>query len=566
MSRTLFLIPARGGSRRLPGKNVRPLAGIPLVGWAARIACAAAQPGDVVICSTDDPAIAEAAEAWGARGLDRPADLATDSATTLDIALHALDVLEREEPTLDRLVLVQPTSPLTDPADLRAALDLARSTGRSVTSVTTSHPASWHHRLEGDGGLQVVDGQDAIQLLTGAFYITTPADLRRSRRFVEPGVTRGFSTPPERAVDIDEAYEFDLAAVLLARRPIQPFRIADRELGPGPVFVIAEAGVNHDGDVEVAHRLIDAAADAGADGVKFQTFVPEALAAERAPTAAYQAANDEGDDQRAMLTRLALPADAWAALQRHAQDRRIEFLSTPFDDASADLLDRLDVPGFKVGSGELTNLPFLARLARKGRPMIVSTGMATMLEVAAAVDAIRATGLDRLALLHCVSAYPADPGDANLRAMATMRDAFGLWTGWSDHTPGIELPVAATALGASIIEKHLTLDRSRRGPDHAMSLEPDAFAAMVQAIRTTEAATHGDGSKQPTTAELEIAAVARRSLHWVRDLPAGTVIDEDALVAQRPGIGLSPARTVDLIGRRTARAVVAGALVRDDDT
>ena len=510
MSRTLFLIPARGGSRRLPGKNVGLLAGIPLVGWAARVARAASEPGDLVICSTDDPAIAEAAAAWGARVLDRPAQLATDSATTLDVALNAIEALEREGPPVDRLVLVQPTSPLTDPADLRAAVELARSTGRSVTTVTTSHPASWHHRLEADGGLVAVDGDDASHLLTGAFYVATPSDLRRTGRFVEPGVTLGFTTPPERAVDIDEPHEFALAADLLARRPIPSVRIADRQVGAGPVFVIAEVGVNHDGDVELAHRLIDAAADAGAGAVKFQTFVPEALAAERAPTAAYQAANDQGDDQRAMLSRLALSADAWPALQRHARDRRIEFLSTPFDDASAELLDRLDVPGFKVGSGELTNLPFLARLARKGRPMIVSTGMATMLEVAAAVDVIRAAGLAELALLHCVSAYLADPGDANLRAMATMRDAFGLWTGWSDHTPGIELPVAATVLGAKIIEKHLTLDRGRRGPDHAMSLEPEAFATMVEAIRTTEAATRGDGMKRPTTAELESAGEHRQ--------------------------------------------------------
>jgi N,N'-diacetyllegionaminate synthase len=266
-----------------------------------------------------------------------------------------------------------------------------------------------------------------------------------------------------------------------------------------------------------------------------------------------------------MLARLALRPDDWPALQAHANDKGILFLSTPFDDASADLLDRLDVPGFKVGSGELTNLPFLGRLARKGRPMIVSTGMATMPEVAAAVDAIRATGLEDLALLHCVSAYPAASSDANLRAMATMRAAFGLQTGWSDHTPGIDLPIAATALGAAIIEKHLTLDRSRHGPDHAMSLERDAFAAMVRAIRTAESAIGGDGMKRPTDAEREIAAVARRSLHWARDLVAGAVIEEDDLVAQRPGTGLSPARTVDLIGRHTARAVVGGDLVREDD-
>jgi sialic acid synthase SpsE len=265
-----------------------------------------------------------------------------------------------------------------------------------------------------------------------------------------------------------------------------------------------------------------------------------------------------------MLARLALPAEAWGALQAHARSRGITFLSTPFDEASAALLHGLDVPAFKVGSGELTNLPFLVGLARRHRPMLVSTGMATMAEVAAAVDAIRGTGLGRLALLHCVSAYPADPGDANLAAIGQLRDAFGLQVGWSDHTPGIELPIAAVALGATIVEKHLTLDRMRRGPDHAMSLEPAAFADMVRAIRATTAALGGH-DKAPTAAEREIAAVARRSLHWTRDLPAGTRIEAEHLAARRPGTGVSPARLHDLVGRTTVHHVTAGALVADGD-
>jgi sialic acid synthase SpsE len=212
----------------------------------------------------------------------------------------------------------------------------------------------------------------------------------------------------------------------------------------------------------------------------------------------------------------------------------------------------------------VTNLPFLAGLARRHRPMIVSTGMATMVEVAAAVDAIRANGYRELALLHCVSSYPAAPDDANLAAMATMREAFGLQTGWSDHTPGIELPIAATALGATIIEKHLTLDRGRRGPDHAMSLEPTEFAAMVMAIRATSDAV-GSGDKVPTAAEREIAAVARRSLHWTRDLPAGTIIEAAHLAAQRPGTGLSPARASAFIGRPTNHHVTAGTMVQEGD-
>ena len=564
--RTLFLIPARGGSKRIPGKNLTDLAGIPLVAWAGRIARAASAPGDVIVCSTEDPEIAAVASTWGIRVLTRPTELATDTATSLDVALHALDTLERDGAPVDLLALVQPTSPLTDPADLRAAIELARETGRSIASVTTSHPAAWHHGLGDDDNLQPARTEDAGHLLTGAFYVTTPDTLRTNGRFVEPGVTRGFTTPPERAIDIDEPTDLRIAAGLLGTREVAPFRLADRPIGAAGqgVFVIAEAGVNHDGDPEIAHRLVDAAADAGADAVKFQTFVPDALASATAPTAAYQRAGDQGEDQRAMLQRLALPTDAWAALRRHALDRGIVFLSAPFDDASADVLDAMDVAGYKTGSGELTNLAFLERLARRGRPMIVSTGMATMVEVAAAVDTIRATGLAELALLHCVSAYPAAPKDANLAAMRTMRDAFGLQTGWSDHTPGTELPIAATALGASIIEKHLTLDRSRRGPDHAMSLEPSEFAAMVAAIRATAVAI-GDGNKIPVAAEREIAAVARRSLHWASDLAAGQIVKEEDLIAQRPGTGISPARMHELVGRQTRRAVAAGEMVDDGD-
>jgi len=265
-----------------------------------------------------------------------------------------------------------------------------------------------------------------------------------------------------------------------------------------------------------------------------------------------------------MLARLALPDDAWSGLQAHAVDRGLVFLSSPFDDASADLLDRLDVPAFKVASGELTNLPFLARLARRGRPLLVSTGMADMVEVAAAVDEIAGAGDPRIALFHCVSAYPADPSDANLAAMDTLRHAFHVPTGWSDHSLGLELPIAAAALGADLIEKHLTLDRTRPGPDHRASMEPDDFRAMVAAVRAVRGSI-GSGAKTPAEAELPVAAVARRSLYWARSLTRGTPVGPDDLVALRPGAGLSPARTNDLIGRRTARSVSAGTLVRAED-
>ncbi len=569
--RTLFLVPARGGSRRVPGKNLALVGGIPLVGWAVRTSRAASllldgpSAGNLVVCSTDDDAIAAAAAAWGGSVLRRPAELATDDASSAGVALHALQALRDGDP-FDTLVLVQPTSPLLEPSDLAAAVRRHREHGRGVTSVVDSHPAGWHQVPDADGGLSPArETPGGELLLAGACYIVAVEVLRRTGRLVNPGDTVGMPIPAERAIDIDEPWQLAVAEALLAARPVRPLPLGGRLVGTGPVFVIAEAGVNHDGDVTIAHRLVDAAADAGADAVKFQTFDPGALAAAGAPTAAYQqAAGVAADDQLEMLRALTLPADAWAALQRHALERGIAFLSTPFDDGSAELLDRLDVPAFKVGSGELTNTPFIARLARRGRPLLLSTGMADMVEVAAAVDAVRANGDVPLALFHCVSSYPAAPADANLRAIETMRRAFGVPVGWSDHTQGTTMPIAAVAAGATLVEKHLTLDRTRRGPDHAASLEPDEMAAMVRAIREVEAAL-GTGEKVPVDAERDVAAVARRSLHWASDLDRGAEVRDADLAVLRPGTGMRPSLLASTVGRRTARAVRAGMAVAPDD-
>ena len=548
------------------------------MGRAARLGRLAAARLDAgphrVVCSTDDPEIARIAAAWGAEVLERPAHLAGDDATSVDVAL---DVLERLDPdgAFETLVLLQPTSPLTEPLDVVGAVARHRQTGAGVVSIAASHPPTWHHRLA-DGDRLVADGAEDVgaaagagagthQLLTGAIYVCSVAALRRDRAFVVPGATLGWVVPADRSIDIDEPADLRLAEGLLATRPVEPVRIGDRAIGEGPAFVIAEAGVNHDGDPALAHALIDAAADAGADAVKFQTFDPDALVTAGAPLAPYQAAPESGldgraADQREMLQRLALPLDAWPALQRHAVERGLTFLSTPFDEASAELLDRLDVPAFKVGSGDLTDIPFLERLARRGRPLLVSTGMATMAEVAAAVDAIAGAGAPPLVLLHCVSSYPAAATDANLRAIETMRRAFGIPVGWSDHSPGIEVAISAATLGAAVIEKHLTTDRSRPGPDHRSSLEPDEFRALVTAVRDVSA-TLGDGVKRPVAAEAEIARVARRSLHWTRPLAGGTTVGVGDVAVLRPATGLAPDRLGDVIGRRTARPVTAGAAV-----
>lgn len=338
--------------------------------------------------------------------------------------------------------------------------------------------------------------------------------------------------------------------------------IADHPVGDGaPCLIIAEAGVNHNGQPSLAHALIDAAAAAGADAVKFQTFRADRLAVTSAPKAAYQKRNGPaGESQLEMLRRLELPDDVVRELVAHCRAKGILFLSSPFDEESADFLDALGMPAFKVPSGELTNSPFLRHLAEKGKPLIVSTGMADMSEVEAAVGVIRAAGAPPFTLLHCVSNYPADPADCNLRAIGALEQAFGVPVGWSDHTTGIDIAVAAVALGAAVLEKHFTTDRALPGPDHRASLEPGELADMVRAVRRVESAL-GTGIKRPAASEADTASVARKSLVAVRDLAAGTVISATDLAARRPGTGLPPSRQGELLGRRLKVNVAVGDLL-----
>jgi N,N'-diacetyllegionaminate synthase len=341
----------------------------------------------------------------------------------------------------------------------------------------------------------------------------------------------------------------------------RPFVVRGRVVGPGPVFVIAEAGVNHNGDMAMARGLIDAAADAGADAVKFQTFRTDSLVSGAAPKARYQVETTGGDEsQRAMLARLELGPAAHAELREHADRRGLVFFSTPFDEASADVLDGLGVELFKVPSGEVTNGPLLRHVAAKRRPVILSTGMCTLDEVAVTVATLREAGDPPLVILHCVSAYPAPVKDTNLRAMATLRARFGCPVGLSDHSLGLPIALAAVALGASVLEKHLTLDRTLPGPDHRASLEPAEFAALVRGVRAVESAL-GDGDKRPMPSELDTRAVARRSLVAARALSAGHLLGAGDVTVKRPGTGLAPDQLDRVLGRRLARPVSADALL-----
>jgi N,N'-diacetyllegionaminate synthase len=320
-------------------------------------------------------------------------------------------------------------------------------------------------------------------------------------------------------------------------------------------LIIAEAGVNHNGDINLAKRLIDTAAAAGADFVKFQTFNADRQVTRSALKADYQSkVTDMAETQHEMLRRLELTEDMHHELIAHCKSRDIGFLSTGFDIQSVDLLANLGQDFFKIPSGEITNLPYLRHIGSLGKSVIVSSGMATMDEIQAAIDVLNKAGTTRtsITVLHCTTEYPAPMAEVNLHAMAAMRQALGVRVGYSDHTAGFEVAVAAVALGACVIEKHFTLDRSLPGPDHLASLEPQELAAMVRAIRHVELAL-GDGIKRPSASELKNKAIARKSIVAKRPIAAGELLSAENLAVKRPGTGLSPMRWDEVLGRVAVR-------------
>lgn len=321
-------------------------------------------------------------------------------------------------------------------------------------------------------------------------------------------------------------------------------------------IIIAEAGVNHNGDYGMALRMVDEAKRAGADYVKFQTAKPELVISAFAPKAAYQeAATGGGESQLEMCRAIHLPLSAYGPLKEYCDKAGIGFLSTPFDLLSIDVLEPLGMDYYKIPSGEITNLPYLRKIASKGRPVIMSTGMSEMEEIEAAVAVLEEGGLSRrddIILLHCNTEYPTPMGDVNLRAMLDIRDRIGVRAGYSDHTRGIEVPIAAAALGAVVIEKHFTLDRTLPGPDHKASLEPDELRAMVDAVRNIEAAL-GDGKKRVTDSERPNMVVARKSIVAARDIRKGETLTEENITVKRPGNGISPMRWDAVLGTKAIR-------------
>lgn len=334
------------------------------------------------------------------------------------------------------------------------------------------------------------------------------------------------------------------------------------------VLIIAEAGVNHNGDINTAKKLIDVAAEAGVDLVKFQTFKADDLVSKAAKQAEYQKKNigDGKDSQYEMLKKLELSDDAHNQLITYAERKGVKFFSTAFDVNGLNYLNTLDFDLFKVPSGEITNYPYLRKLAQFAKPVILSTGMADMAEIEAALQVLeQGVARKNITVLHCNTEYPTPMEDVNLKAMLSIQKEFGVQIGYSDHTLGIEVPIAAVALGATVIEKHFTLDRNLPGPDHRASLEPSELKAMVSAIRNIELAISGDGVKKPSPSELKNKAIARKSIHTARDLKKGAILSEDDLIPLRPGDGISPMQWTEVLGKTLVHDLQAFAKLAPED-
>jgi N-acetylneuraminate synthase len=336
-----------------------------------------------------------------------------------------------------------------------------------------------------------------------------------------------------------------------------------------PCFIIAEAGVNHNGSLTLAKKLVDVAVDAGVDAVKFQTFKTEDLVTKKTDMAKYQKNNTKiNETQFEMLKKLELNENDFIELKNYCDKKNIIFMSTPHTDSSIDFLDSL-MPAFKIGSGDVTNIPLLEKVAKKGNPIILSVGMANLEEVRLAVNSITKFNND-LILLHCTTNYPCPRTNVNLSVMDTLKKEFGLLVGYSDHTEGINISIMAANYGAQLVEKHFTLDKNMEGPDHKASLNPNELKEMVKKIRENKKIDIpeeilGSTDKIPTKEEIEIAKVARKSIVALVNIPKGTIITKDMLTIKRPGIGLSPSKLYDVIGKKTLKNIERDELIKLND-
>jgi len=577
----LGVILAREGSKGLPKKCVRALLGRPVITYTfdhvreSRLLSAA-------VLTTDCAEAKTLATDAGLDVIDRPTELATDTATVDSAARHAVEQWERKHRArVDIVVLLYGNIPVRPGGIVDRAIEKLVSTGadsvRSVAAVTKQHP-DWLHRLDGDRMAQLRsnsiyrrqdleplyyhDGAVAAVTRDALFgALETPDDhqafLGRDRRAL---IYRA-----DQSLDIDEPIDLHVADALLRngsmgstaenelpilKRP--HVEIGGRLVGPGsPTLIVAEAGVNHNGSLATALTMVDAAADAGADAVKLQMFRAADLATSSAATAEYQRAGTRERSQLAMLCKLELSDEAFEKIRAHCDQRSIRFIVTPFCHTDVRRLVRLDPAAIKIASPDIADVLLLDAAAATGVPLILSTGAATLEEIAFAVERLRTAGAaKRTVLLRCTSCYPAPIHALNLRAIISLHERFQMPSGLSDHSLSTQMGALAVAAGACVLEKHFTLDRAAEGPDHAMSMAPDQLSEYVSAVRESESAL-GSGEISINELEAEVRTVARKSLVCATNIKAGAKITRDVLTLKRPGTGI-PVRDIECVVDRCA--------------
>lgn len=604
----LAVILARAGSKGLPSKNILPIAGRPMIAHTIEQAKAANRVNAVCV-TTDLSMAADVARKLGVYVVDRPPELAGDAATVDSAVRHAVETYEQFRKPVTHVVILYGNVPVRAPGIIDLAVEHLMKTGcdsvRSISPVDKQHP-DWLHRLEGDKLVQfrknsIYRRQDleplfyhdgaVLAVTRSSLFLTSRDDnhafLGKDRRAVvsSGGPTVDVDSPADmavaegilaaRATSLGMQVEQGLDTVTLtdasrgggvesksvnASSQCPAIQIANRTIGDlQSTFIIAEAGVNHDGSVDKAKALIEAAKAAGADAVKFQYFISDHLVAENTPTCDYQIQNDSGArNQRELLRRLELNEGEFRELAKCARDVGIFFLATPFGiDELHFLTNDLRVPAIKIASPDIINIPLLTAACEADLPIILSTGASHESEISRAVDLIRRCGAaGRLALLHCVSSYPTPRGDARLRSIAALHEHFGVPTGFSDHTAEIETGAAAVFAGAAILEKHITLDRTAKGPDHFFSLEPSQFRDFVTAVRAAEVSM-GNRCLEPSPAELQVRELARGRILARRAISADEIIRNDMLTVRRAPVGISAALWNTVIGSRAATFISA---------
>lgn len=575
----LFFIPARAGSKGIKNKNLARIYGCPLVAFPIMTARKALKYFQKHNCylflSTDSPEIADVGKQWGASvPFLREKRLSKDKSDIFDAILFSCEKLKKLkifEP--DIIVLLQPTSPLREVEDIKKAFNLYIKHKTSIISTTKyDHPLSWIFSVK-NGYLKInkkvlhirQKEEDKYFRPNGAIYISSLENLKKFKSFYQKN-TLSYEMPFYSSIDIDKIEDLHIAEKMMEFRFFMKknnIKIGDKEVGSGlPTFFIAEAGVNHNGNLEIAKKMVDAAKEAGANCVKFQTFKAEELASKNAKKAKYQLeTTDKNESQLEMLKKLELSEKDFIELKEYCDKRKILFLSTPFDLKSLELLEKIEVSAYKIGSGNITDYFLLKECAKKGKPIILSTGMSELYEVFDAINLIDNYGNKNILLLHCLSEYPAKIDEVNLLAIKNMRLLFNLPCGFSDHTEDFTAGILAVSFGASIIEKHFTLDKNMEGPDHKASLEPKELKKFIESIRNAEKAI-GDGIKKVQNCEKENRIIVRKSLYAKRDIKRGEILKEEDFTALRPGGGISPMEINNIIGKKAKIDIKMGEVIK----